>query len=103
MKSIVSILFTLFVFCSSCNLIDPPTHISDDIAPYVELINSEARKRDVKIKPIKIVLQEIGTTGLYVHSPYWDRKIIIDKSFFYSSVKLDDDMAIAILAHEYGH
>ena len=100
MKKLITILLL-----SSCNLIDPPTHVTDDLQPFVDRVVYEYNIRGVHINPIKVVIGDIDVKGRYVPWPVWDKKIIIGRQFYEENIS-DTVLHFKILktvAHEFGH
>jgi hypothetical protein len=99
MKKLITILLL-----SSCNLIDPPTHVTDDLQPFVDRVVYEYNIRGVFVKPIKVILERnLGARGTYNSSPYWNRRITIDKNFFIENSGRNQFEVLKTVAHEFGH
>jgi hypothetical protein len=101
---IASLIFLLL--CGGCNLLDPPTHITEDLEPFVELVEYEMRIRGHSNVSIKVVFGDVGrnAAGMYKPFPPWDRKIMINREWFDAEISQGDrDEIIKTIAHEFGH
>ena len=97
-------LIILFLF-TGCNLINPPTNVSDKLQPFVDQVVYEYNVRGVYVEPIKVVLGDLDgdKTGRYEPFPYWDKKIIIDRNNFELIVDKQPENVLKTIAHEFGH
>jgi hypothetical protein len=96
-------LTVLLILISGCNIIDPPTHVSEKLAPFVELVHYEANIRGVRIDKIKVVLGDLGgRNGTFKRSVTGDQ-IIIDRAFFLRNVGHYDATIEKTVLHEFGH
>lgn len=97
-------LLLLSLIVSGCNLIDPPTHVTDDLQPFVDRVVYEYNIRGVKVNPIKVIFDEIDSNvGRYEPWPPWDKRIIIDPDFFDDNIKHWPMDIQKTVAHEFGH
>jgi Zn-dependent protease with chaperone function len=96
MKKLIAILLL-----SSCNLIDPPTHVTDDLQPFVDRVVYEYNIRGVYVKPIKVVLGDFtDNANAKYYTKSWDRKIVVSKNYF---VNAYDYEILKTISHEIGH
>lgn len=104
MKNILNINLLIF-FCLSCNLIDPSNHVDERLQEFVDIVEYEANIRGVKLKPIKVVLDDLpdNVQGRYRRS-LTEEKIMINKVFYYDNIEAGLDYLIEqTIFHEYGH
>jgi hypothetical protein len=92
----------ILIFLSSCNLLDPPTHVTEDLQPFVDRVVYEYEIRGVRVKPIKVVFGNLNVAGRYISKP-WDRKILIDENNFYANLEILPFLNLGIISHEIGH
>ena len=98
MKKLITILLL-----SSCNLLDPPTHVTDELQGFVDRVVYEYEIRGVNVNPIKVVFGDLptGVNGRYTSTP-WDKKIEIDRDFYNENIDGYFDV-LKTIAHEFGH
>ena len=98
MKKLITILLL-----SGCNFLDPPTHVTDELQPFVDQVVYEYEIRGIRVEPIKVVFADLdGSSGRYENLP-WERKIMIDKTFFHENIGKWDYDILKTMAHEFGH
>jgi len=95
----------LLIALTGCNLLDPPTHVSDDLQIFVDRVVYEYEIRGVKVEPIKVVSGELeeGKTGRFDALPPWNKRITISREYYTDNIEYWPDDIQKTVAHEFGH
>jgi hypothetical protein len=102
MKQSMNLCFLLFI--AGCNLLDPPTHVSDDLQIFAERVVYEYEIRGVKVEPIKVVFGDLdGKNGRFEPFPPWDKKIIVSREYYADNIEYFPEDIQKTVAHEFGH